>query len=184
MVAYLLYPQRNNASATAHDVAVTSTTNLGPLRTNRTRFGYNHLFHHRLRCTHRVHRISRLIGTQAYNTLHAFFYRSRKDILSAKHIGFNCFYRKELARRHLFQSRSMEYVINSMHCILNRSQVTHIANIESDLLSHLRHLRLIFMAHIILFLLITRENTNLSNIRTQESIHYRMSETAGPTGDQ
>ena len=49
----------------------------------------------------------------------------------------------------------MENIIYTRHSILTRLKITHITNKELDLVSHIRIFYLIFMAHVILFLLIT-----------------------------
>ena len=64
----------------------------------------------------------------------------------------------------------MEYVVNTMHGILDRLQISYITNVETDLICNIWHFYLEFMPHIILFFLITRKYANFADIRLKESI--------------
>ena len=48
----------------------------------------------------------------------------------------------------------MKDVIYAVHGVLHGSKVTNVADEELDLPSRLRHFRLEFMAHVVLFLLV------------------------------
>ena len=58
-------------------------------------------------------------------------------------------------------------------CMLQNGGIT---DKELDFVRNIRILYLIFMTHIILFLLITRENTDFCNISLQETIQYCITE--------
>ena len=64
----------------------------------------------------------------------------------------------------------MEYVINSVHSVAHRLRVAHIADKEAHFRSKLGRAFLQTMTHIILFFLITTENTNLANLRTHKML--------------
>ena len=73
----------------------------------------------------------------------------------------------------------MEYVINAVHSTPDGLQIPHIADVELDFVRHIRHLRLILVAHIILLLLITREDTDFPDISFQKAVQNRVAERTG-----
>ena len=70
----------------------------------------------------------------------------------------------------------MENVVDPRHGILARLQIAHIADIELDLVGHLRESRLIFVAHIVLFLLVAAENAYLPDIGIEKPPQHRVAE--------
>lgn len=61
-----------------------------------------------------------------------------------------------------------KYIVNAVHGVLHRLKVTHIAYVETDLVSHFRHDYLEMVAHIIL-LFSSRENMRISPISVERN---------------
>lgn len=70
----------------------------------------------------------------------------------------------------------MENIVNTRHCITTTLEVANVTNKELDFIRNFRHLCLIFVTHIVLFLLITTKNANLSDICFQKTIKYSITE--------
>src|SRR5699024_2797476 len=62
----------------------------------------------------------------------------------------------------------VEDVVNAGHCVLDGLGIADIADVELHLLGVLRVLGLKLMAHIVLLLFVTGENTNLLQVRVQK----------------
>ena len=78
----------------------------------------------------------------------------------------------------------MEHIIHPLHRILQRALVANVTDVELNLVRHLRHPSLEIVAHVILLLLVTREDADLADIRPKETVQHRFPETTGATGDQ
>ena len=76
----------------------------------------------------------------------------------------------------MFQCGCMKNIVHTRHSVLDGLRVADIANIKLDLFCRVWVLCLKLMAHVILFLLITRENTDFCNISLQETIQYCITE--------
>ena len=73
----------------------------------------------------------------------------------------------------------MEDVVDPTHSGLEGGFVAHITNVELDLVGNLRHLCLILMAHVVLLLLIAREDADFCDVCFEETIKYGITKTAG-----
>ena len=111
------------------------------------------------------------------------FNGSGQHILGAQHIGFDRLDGEEFAGRNLLQCCSMENIVHTMHSILNRSQISYITDVELDLLCHLRHLGLEFMAHIVLLLFITGEHADFLDVGSQETVQNGVTKRTGTAGN-
>ena len=78
----------------------------------------------------------------------------------------------------------MEHIINAFHGILQCALVAHVTYIELDLVCHLWHTSLEVVTHIVLFLLVTAEDTDLSNIGSQETVQHGITEATCTSGDK
>ena len=94
------------------------------------------------------------------------------------HIRLHRLHREELAAGHLLQRCSVEHIVHALHGIVQCALVTHVADVELNLVGHLWHTCLEVMTHIILFLLIAGEDADLTDIGTKEAIKNGVSETA------
>ena len=106
-----------------------------------------------------------------------------EHVIRANNIGLNGLHREELAGRNLLQSGSMENVVNTGHCVTDRLRVTDITDVKLDLFGILWMLGLKLMAHIILLLLITGEDTNLLQVGIQEVLQNGRTKRTSTTSD-
>ena len=180
----LVNEQRDNGTTAAHNVAVTSAAD-GSATTlsSHTGIGVDDVLHHSLGDAHGVDGVGCLIGGQADNTLDTSINSGVQHIISADDVGLDSLHGEELTGRNLFQSSSMEDVINTRHCVADRLRIADIADIELHLLGVLRVLGLKLMAHIILLLFITREDTNLLQVRIQEVLQNGRTKRTSTTSD-
>ena len=77
----------------------------------------------------------------------------------------------------------MEYVVHAAHRALERGLVAHVADIELDLVRDVRVLRLILVPHVVLLLLVPRENAYLANVRAEKPPQDSISEGPRPSGN-
>ena len=105
-------------------------------------------------------------------------------IIGTQDVGLDGFQGIKFAGRDLFQSSGMEDIIHTLESILDRFVVSDIADIEFQLLGIFRILLLIFMTHVILFLLITGQDPDLPDIAAQEAFRYSIAKRSGSSGNQ
>ena len=177
-VSDLVYPERNDATARTHDVAVAGAADFRRLR--RARFRHDDFLHHRLGGAHGIDGIRRLIRGQADDRFDAFVDRRRQDVFRAENVGLDRLYREELAGRHLFERRRVENVIHAVHRVFDGRDVPHIADVEFDFLGDFGHFRLKLVPHIVLFLLVAGKDPDLSDVRFQKAVENGISETPRP----
>ena len=179
--ADLVDPQGDDAAAGAHDIAVACAADAGVQRV--PALGHRNLLLQRLADAHRVDGIGGLVRRQANHALHPGVDRRIQHIVRADDIGLHSLHREELAGRDLLQRRRMEDVIDSAHRGLERRLAPHVADIELDLMGNLRILHLALMPHVILLLLVPRENPYLANIGPNKTLQHRIPERPGSAGD-
>ena len=167
-VADLVNPERDNGTTRTHDITVTGTADLGVTRV--ARFSYCYLLFNSLGNTHRIDRICSLISRETDDGFHSCFDSCGKDVISTDDVGLDGLHWEELARRYLLEGGSMKDVVNPRHGVLTTLEIANITNKKLDFISVFRIFYLIFMTHIILFFLVTREDTNLCNISTEETV--------------
>ncbi len=167
-VADLINPQWYHRTARTHHIAVTRTANLGLARI--AALGNGYFLFDGLADTHCIDGISRLVGGKADNGTHAGFNGCRQHVVCADYIGTHRLHRKKLATRNLLQCGGMENIVHSRHRVLARLQIAHVTDKELYLVSHIRILRLILVAHVVLFLLVAREYTYFSDVGTQKTV--------------
>ena len=77
----------------------------------------------------------------------------------------------------------MEYVVHAAHRALERGPVAHVADVEFDLARDLRIIGLVLMPHVVLLLLVARENADLLDVCLEEPPEHGIAEAPGPPGD-
>ena len=179
--ADLLYPERDDAAAGAHHVAVAGAADLGVAGV--TALGHCNLFLNSLGDTHRIDRICRLVGREADDTLDIVLDGCSEDIICSYHIGFHGLHREEFAARHLLQRGGMEDIVRTGHGAPAAFKAADISDIEFYLVCHIRVFGLVFMAHVILFFLVTGEYPYLRNVCSEETLEDSISETTGTAGN-
>ena len=167
--ADLVNEQRNDAAAAAHDVAVAGAADRRAAALGgHAGVGKDDVLHHRLGDAHGVDGIGGLVGGQADDALHARVNGGVQDIVRADDVRLHGLHREELAGGHLFQRCRVEDVIDAGHGIPDGLRVVHVADVESNFLRCFRMFSLQFMPHVVLFLLIAREDANFFQVRIQK----------------
>ena len=167
--ADLVNEQRNDAAAAAHDVAVAGAADRRAAALGgHAGVGKDDVLHHRLGDAHGVDGIGGLVGGQADDALHARVNGGVQDIVRADDVRLHGLHREELAGGHLFQRCRVEDVIDAGHGIPDGLRVAHVADVESNFLRCFRMFSLQFMPHVVLFLLIAREDANFFQVRIQK----------------
>ena len=180
----LVDEQRDDGATAAHNVAVTSAADGSAITlSSYTGIGVDDVLHHGLGDAHGVDGISCLISGQANNTLDASVDGSVQHIIGADDVGLDSLHGEELAGRDLLQSSSVEDVVNAGHCVTDRLGIADITDVELDLLGSVRMLGLKLMAHIVLLLLVTRENADFLQVRIQEVLQNGRTKRTGTTSD-
>ena len=181
-LANLVNPQRNHATTRAHHITITCATDFRV--TTQTALRNSNLLLDSLRDAHRIDGISSLVRRETNHALHTSINGSIQRVVRTNHIRLHSLHREELATRHLLQRSSMEHIVHTLHGIVQRTLVAHIADVELNLVCHLRHAGLEVMTHIILLLLITTEDTNLTDVSTQEAVQHSITKTTRASSNQ
>ena len=178
----LVDPQRDYRATGAHHVAVACAADLGGL--GGAGLGNHYLFHHRLGGAHSVDGIGGLVGREAYHILHTGFNGGGEHILGAQYVSLHRFDGEKLAGGHLLQCCRVENVVHPVHGVFHRLQIPHVTNVKADLVGDFRHSHLKFVTHIVLLLLVTRENADLANVRLQKPVQHSVAKRPRTPGDQ
>ena len=180
-VAYLVDPEGDDAAARAHYVAVARAADLGAKGVAALRDG--NLLLEGLADAHGVDGISGLVGGKADDTLHAGVNGRVKDVVRANDVGLDGLHREKLAARDLLEGGGVEDVVHAAHGALERGLVAHVADVEFDLAGCLRIIGLVLMAHVVLLLLVARENADLLDVCLEEPPEDGIAKAPGPPGD-
>ena len=164
----LVNPQGDDGATGAHDVAIAGAADFG--LAGHPGLGDGDFFLDGLGHAHGVDGVGGLVRRQADDALHALFDGGGEHIVRADDVGPHGLHGEELAGGHLLQGRGMEDIVHPMHGPPDGLQVPDIADVKFNFVRHLGHLRLVLMAHIVLLLLVTREDANLANIGSQEAV--------------
>ena len=177
----LLYPQGDHAAPRAHHVAVPRAADLRVARVTALR--YRDLLLDGLRDAHGVDRVRGLVRRQADDAPHSVLDRRRQDVVGAYHVGLHCLHREELAARDLLQCGRVEDVVRPGHRAAAALEATHVPDVELDLVRDVRVLRLVLVTHVVLLLLVPREDPYLRDVRPQEPLQHRVTEAPRPPCD-
>ena len=179
--ADLVDPERNDGAAAAHYVAVARAADPG--RTRIATFRNGNLLLECLADAHCVDGICGLVGAEADDALHTGFDGRGEDVVRSDDVGAHGLHREELAARDLLQRCRVEYIIDPRHCAPATLEAPHVPDVEFDLVRNVRVLRLVLVAHVVLLLLVSRENADLPHVRAKESPQHSIPERPGPTGN-
>ena len=139
--------------------------------------GYGHLLHHRLADAHCVDGIRSLVRGKHHHVLHTVRNGRIQHIVRTNHIGLHRLQWEEFTTGHLLQGSCREHIIHTVHHLVHRLAVAHIADIEF----HLGVLQV--MTHVILLLLVPRKDTDFLDVAVQEATEDSVAEGAGTAGD-
>ena len=164
-IHHLLYPQRDHRATARHNVTITGTANSSLcVLSQSTTLSNSNLLHHRFRDPHGVDRIGSLIGRKHHHIFHTMSDSGKQHVICTLHVRTHSLHREEFTTRNLLKGSGREHIIHTSHSEIHRFTLANITNIKFHLMSYLRTLCLQEMTHIILFLLISREDTNLLNV--------------------
>ena len=180
-VADLVDPQGDHAAAAAHDVAVARAADARGAGMPALRDG--DLLLEGLADAHRVDGIGGLVGAEADDAPYTGFDGRGEDVVRSDDIGAHGLHREELAAGDLLQRCRVEYVIDPRHRAPAAFEAADVSDVEFDLVRDVRVLGLVFVAHVILFLLVAGEDADLADIRAQEAPEDGVAERSGPAGD-
>lgn len=180
----LVDEQRDHRAAGTHDVAVARAGDdrAAALRRH-AGVGVDHALHHGLGDAHGVDRIGRLVRGQADHALDTRINRRMEYVVRADDVRLYRLHREELAGRHLLERGSVEDVVHARHGVAHGLRVAHVADVELDLLGLLRVPGLEPVAHVVLLLLVAREDADLPEVGVQEMLEYGGTEGTGSAGD-
>ena len=106
-----------------------------------------------------------------------------KDVVRADDVGLDGLHREKLAARDLLEGGGVEDVVHAAHGTLERGLVAHVAYVELDLAGCIRIIGLVLMPHVVLLLLVAREDADLSDVGPEETLEDGVAEAPGPAGD-
>ena len=180
--ANLVNPQRNHTAARTHHIAITCAANL--CVTTQTALGYGYLLLDGLGDAHRVDGIGCLIGGEADDALHTCIDGGIEGVVCADDVGLDGFHGEELAAGHLLEGSGMKDVVHSLHCIVKRTLIAYVTDIELYLACHLGHTCLKVVTHVVLLLLVAGEDADFADVGLEEAVENCVAEAAGASCDE
>ena len=153
----LLNKQRYHRASGAHHISIASNGNGGAAFTAPN--GHCRFFHQRFGHAHCIDGVHRFVGRKANHFFDTALNGRVQHVLCSKDIGADCLHGEKLARRHLFKGCGVENIVHPLHSAAYAGIISCVADKELQLFAS------IILTHIVLFFLITAEDTNLSNIR-------------------
>jgi len=176
---HLFHPQGDHAAATGHHVAVARAADGGLCAfAQLAPFGYGHLLHQGFRHAHGVDGIGGFVGGEHHHVAHFVLDGGEQHVVGAFDVGANGFDGEELARRHLLERGGREHVVHALHGDVHALFVAHVA----DVILHLWVLQLV--AHVVLFLLVAREDAYFLYVAVEETAQHGIAEAARAAGNQ
>lgn len=103
-----------------------------------------------------------------------------KDVVRANDVGLDGLHREKLAARDLLEGGGVEDVVHAAHRALERGPVAHVADVEFNLARDLRIIGLVLMPHVVLLLLVPRENADLLDVCLEEPSEDGIAKAPGP----
>ena len=174
--------QRDDAAARAHDVAVAGAADGGAAGAV-AGVGVDDGLHHGLGLAHGVDGVGRLVGGQAHDAVDALLDRGVQDVVRADDVGADGLHGEELAGGNLLEGGGMEDVVHAVHGVAHALGVADVADEEADLGGELGGPLLQAVAHVVLLLLVAREDADLGQVGVHEVLEHGVAERAGAARD-
>lgn len=174
--------QRDDRAARAHDVAVAGAADGGAAGAV-AGVGVDDGLHHGLGLAHGVDGVCGLVGGQAHDAVHALVDGGVEHVVSADDVGSHGLHGEELAGGNLLQGGRVEDVVHPVHGVAHALGVPHVADEEVDLGGELRRLLLQAVAHVVLLLLVAREDADLGQVGVHEVLENGVAERSGAARD-
>ena len=103
-------------------------------------------------------------------------------VVRADDVGAHGLHGEELAGGHLLERRRVEDVVHAMHGVAHGLGVADVADEEADLVGLLRVALLKHVAHVVLLLLVAREDTDLADVGLEEVLEHGVAEASRAAG--
>lgn len=174
--------QRDHRAARAHDVAVAGAADGGAAGAV-AGVGVDDGLHHGLGLAHRVDGVGRLVGGQAHDAVDALLDRGVEHVVRADDVGAHGLHGEELAGGHLLEGGGVEDVVHAVHGVAHALGVADVSDEEADLGGELGRLLLQAVAHVVLLLLVAREDADLGQVGVHEVLEHGVAERAGAARD-
>ena len=174
--------QRDDAAARAHDVAVARAADGGAAGAV-AGVGVDDGLHHGLGLAHGVDGVCGLVGGQAHDAVDALLDGGVQDVVRADDVGAHGLHGEELAGGHLLEGGGVEDVVNAVHGVAHALGVADVADEEAHLGGELRGPLLQAVAHVVLLLLVAREDADLRQVGVHEVLEHGVAERAGAARD-
>ena len=174
--------QRDDAAARAHDVAVAGAADGGASGAV-AGVGVDDGLHHGLGLAHGVDGVGRLVGGQAHDAVDALVDCGMEHVVRADDVGAHGLHGEELAGGHLLEGGGVEDVVHAVHGVAHALGVADVADEEADLGGELGGLLLQAVAHVVLLLLVAREDADLGQVGVHEVLEHGVAERAGAARD-
>lgn len=172
----------DHRAARAHDVAVAGAADGGAAGAV-AGVGVDDGLHHGLGLAHGVDGVGRLVGGQAHDAVDALLDRGVEHVVRADDVGAHGLHGEELAGGHLLEGGGVEDVVHAVHGVAHALGVADVADEEADLGGELRGLLLQAVAHVVLLLLVAREDADLGQVGVHEVLEHGVAERAGAARD-
>lgn len=174
--------QRDDAAARAHDVAVAGAAD-GGASCAVAGVGVDDGLHHGLGLAHGVDGVGGLVGGQTHDAVDALVDGCVQDVVRADDVGSHGLHGEELAGGHLLEGGGVEDVVDPVHGVAHALGVADVADEEADLGGELGRPLLQAVAHVVLLLLVTREDADLGQVGVHEVLEHGVAERAGAARD-
>ena len=174
--------QRDDRAARAHDVAVAGAADGGAAGAV-AGVGVDDGLHHGLGLAHGVDGVGGLVGGQAHDAVHALLDGCVQDVVRADDVGAHGLHGEELAGGHLLEGGGVEDVVHAVHGVAHALGVADVADEEAHLGGELRGLLLQAVAHVVLLLLVAREDADLGQVGVHEVLEHGVAERPGAARD-
>lgn len=172
----------DHRAARAHDVAVAGAADGGAAGAV-AGVGVDDGLHHGLGLAHGVDGVGRLVGGQAHDAVDALLDRGVEHVVRADDVGAHGLHGEELAGGHLLEGSGVEDVVHAVHGVAHALGVADVADEEAHLGGELRRLLLQAVAHVVLLLLVAREDADLGQVGVHEVLEHGVAERAGAARD-
>lgn len=174
--------QRDDAAARAHDVAVAGAADGGASGAV-AGVGVDDGLHHGLGLAHGVDGVGRLVGGQAHDAVDALVDCGMEHVVRADDVGAHGLHGEELAGGNLLEGGCVEDVVHAVHGVAHALGVADVADEEADLGGELGRPLLQAVAHVVLLLLVAREDADLGQVGVHKVLEHRVAERAGAARD-
>ena len=106
-----------------------------------------------------------------------------EDVVGSHHIRLHGLHGEELTGGNLLERSGVEDVVHPAHGVADAPRVPHVADEETHLSRLVRVPLLQHMAHVVLLLLVAREDADLAHSSVEEVLEHGRPERAGAAGN-